>query len=173
MTQDDKVTGDRIVAASWWGTAALAATAVPAALAPDAVGPVAQAVAVVLFAAGIVVFLWAYAVAVGRSRAEELSVVGIWFLSGSAPTAVRRHLLGALAVQVAVGVTTASVRPFTSLAFGVLAPLYGLGLAGLWAARHGRFQLRPRSEGRSGPLPRSKGRSGPGQSSRPPRRGAI
>ena len=157
--QQQTVTGDRIVRASWWGTAALAATAVPAAIAPDALGPVAQVVAIVLFAAGIVAFLWAYGVAVGRSRTAELSIAGIWLLAGgSAPPAVRRHLLGALAVQVAVGVATASVRPFTSLAFGVLAPLYGLGLAGLWAARHGRFPTRS-------PL-------GPGRSSRPSRGGA-
>ena len=51
-------------------------------------------------------------------------------------------MLGSLAAQVAIGVGTAAARPFTSLAFGVLAPLYGLALTGLWGARHGRFENR-------------------------------
>ena len=45
--------------------------------------------------------------------------------------------------QVVAAVATAAVRPFTSLAFGVLAPMCGLGLIALWAGRHGTF---PRSE---------------------------
>jgi hypothetical protein len=35
-------------------------------------------------------------------------------------------------------------RPFTSLAFGVLSPLFGLAMAGLWGARHGSFGARTR-----------------------------
>jgi hypothetical protein len=45
----------------------------------------------------------------------------------------------ALAIQVVVAVTTASIRPFTTLAFGILVPMFGIGMNGLWAARHGRF----------------------------------
>jgi hypothetical protein len=40
---------------------------------------------------------------------------------------------------VVVAVATAAVRPFTPLAFGILVPLYGLGLAGVWAAAFGTF----------------------------------
>jgi hypothetical protein len=47
-----------------------------------------------------------------------------------------------LAVEILVALTTASVRPFTSLAFGVLAPVYGLALAGLWGAQYGTFKPR-------------------------------
>ena len=52
---------------------------------------------------------------------------------------MRRRLLGSFAVEVAVALATAGARPFTSLAFGLLVPVYGLGLAGLWAARYGTF----------------------------------
>jgi len=38
---------------------------------------------------------------------------------------------------------TAAARPNSSLAFGILAPLWGQGLAGLWGARHGAFPPRP------------------------------
>jgi hypothetical protein len=52
---------------------------------------------------------------------------------------VRRLLDGSLAVQVIVGFVTASARPFTTLAFGVLVPMFGGGCNGLWGARHGSF----------------------------------
>jgi hypothetical protein len=56
-----------------------------------------------------------------------------------APKPVRWRLWAALAVQCVVAVTAASVRPFTTAAFSVLVPMLGLGLNGLWAARHGTF----------------------------------
>ena len=134
--------GDRIVAASWWGTAALAVTA-GAAVVSSGARPVAAAVALALNVAGVIVFFWAYAVAVNRSRSDAIGIGGLFFLAGGvAPPSVRRAMLGSLAAQAAIGVGTAAARPFTSLAFGVLAPLYGLALTGLWGARHGRFENR-------------------------------
>ena len=66
----------------------------------------------------------------------------IYGLSGVAPQAVRRkfHLL--TFVQSAVAIATASIRPFSPQAFGILTPMLGLGLAGLWAAGHGTFAER-------------------------------
>jgi hypothetical protein len=133
-----------IVQASWAGTAAFPLTAVGAAVAPSAMKPVALAVAAALFAAGCGVFLWAFLLTAGRSRTEAVELAQVWFLTGpSTPRAVRRSLLGALAVQVVVGLVTAAVRPYTSLAAGVLVPMWGLGLCGLWAARHATFPPRP------------------------------
>ena len=92
------------------------------------------------------------ATAVGRSRYDEIDLAGLFFLSRSAPPAARRPLLGLLAVQIVVGVGAAAIRPFTVLAFCVLAPLWGLGLLTLWSARNGRFpprgQRRPDLPGR-------------------------
>jgi len=134
--------GRSIVLATWWATAAFAATALAAVVWRGA-RPVAATVALVLFAAGCAAFLSAYAVAVRRSRNESIGVGGLFFLGGDvAPVAVRRSLLGSLAAQGAVGLGTALARPFTSLAFGVLTPVVGLGLSGLWGARHGRFAPR-------------------------------
>jgi hypothetical protein len=95
-----------------------------------------------LFGGGAVIFLWAYAVAVGRSRSVDIGIGGLYFLAGSAPKDIRAQLLGSLAAQVATAIAAASIRPFTSVAFAVLAPLWGLGLAGLWAARYGTFPAR-------------------------------
>ena len=47
-----------------------------------------------------------------------------------------------------MGVVTAAAEPYTALAFGVLTPMYGLGLTVLWAALHGEFRPRPET-GRS------------------------
>ena len=127
---------------SWRGTAVFTVTAVAAAISPDLFRWPALVVAIVLFAIGIVVFLWAFLIAVERSRTEAIGIGGLYFLAGSAPRNVQRNLLGSLAVQVVVAVITASVRIFTSLAFGILVPMFGLAMAGLWGARHGVFDER-------------------------------
>jgi hypothetical protein len=134
--------------ASLAGTAAFTVTAVLA-VAVDALRPLAAATAIALFVAGIALFFWAYAVAVGRSRTDAIGIGGLFFLAGpeTAPPPIKRALLAALAVQTVVALATAAARPFTSLAFGVLAPLYGLALTGLWGARHGRFAPRAGGQG--------------------------
>lgn len=141
------MSGHRIVVASWAGTAALAVTAFPASAWP-VLDPVAVAVAVALFASGAGVFLWALARAAERSRSAAIGIGGLFFLQGSAPKPVRLHLLGSLAAQTVIGVTAASLRPFTPAAFGVLAPMFGLALCGLWASRYGSFGPRFTRPGR-------------------------
>ena len=133
-----------IVRASWIGTIVFAATAIAAVAAKPARIP-AVAVALALFAAGVLTFFWAYAIAVGRSRTDAIGIGGWFFLAGkeTAPPNDKRQLLASLAIQTAVALATAGARPFTTLAFGVLVPLFGLSLTGLYGARHGRFGPRP------------------------------
>ncbi len=143
--------GAGIRRASWAGTAVFVVTAVAAVVAPSTMEPVALAVAIGLFAGGCVVFLWGFVLVAGRSRTDRMELAQIWFLTGSpTPPSVRRSLLGALAVQVVVGLATAGARPYTSLAAGALVPMWGLGLCGLWAARHARFPERPPDPRRRG-----------------------
>ncbi len=144
------VPGRRWVEASWWGTAVFTVTAVAAAIAPDVASLPALVVDLTLFALGSGAFLWAYAISIERSRYEILSVAGIYFLAGgAAPRDVRVHMMSALTVQVVVALATAGVRPFTELAFGILVPMYGLGMAGRWAAEHGQY-----AKGRLDEIPR-------------------
>lgn len=99
---------------------------------------------VALFVAGCGAFLYAYAVAVGRSRSEVPSMAGVFFLADRvAPRRVTRTFRLLLAVQVVVALVTAAVRPFTALAAGVLVPMLGLGAMASWGARHGAFPPRP------------------------------
>ena len=133
--------GEFLVRAAVLGTGVFTVTAFAAVLTEAARG-VATVVDAVLFFVGILAFFGAYFRAVLRSRDELLGIGGIYFLSGSAPRRVRVLVLGSLAVQVVVAGATASLRPYTSLAFGMLVPMYGIGVAGLWGAFHGKYPER-------------------------------
>jgi hypothetical protein len=135
--------GDGIVTLDWAGTGVFVAVATLATIFPDDLARPAAVVDLVLFAVGVAAFLWAYGVAVSRSRTDQLSIAGLYFLADDvAPRAVRVRMRIALAVQIVVAIVSASIRLYTSVAFGILVPMFGLGLMGLWGARHGRFPAR-------------------------------
>lgn len=133
--------GGGIVRASLVGTAMFGAGAVAGVVAPDQLQWLGFAVSLALFVVGCVVFVSAFALAVARSRTDEIAVSTLYLMSGS-PAPVRVQLLGSLAVEVIVAFGTAAARPYTIAATAILAPVYGLGLCGLWAARYGTFPPR-------------------------------
>lgn len=110
--------------------------------------------AMTLFAIGVAAFIWAFWNAVQRSRTDEISVTQLFLLAGSpTPAVVRRPMVTALVLQILVAAATAVARPNSpngspgsSLAVGVLVPMLGVGLNGLWAALHGRFAERRTSD---------------------------
>ena len=152
------VPGRRVIQCAIAGTVLFTIVSVVEVIVQSWTRPVAVAVDLGLFAVGCTAFLGAYAIAIGRSRTEEIGVASLYLLTNRvAPNPVRIRLLVPFAVQCVVAVTVASVRPFTAAAFAVLVPMYGLGLNGVWAARHGTFgpRLRPapataESDGESG-----------------------
>ncbi|MEM8618410.1 MAG: hypothetical protein AAGF73_01680 [Actinomycetota bacterium] len=140
--------GDVIVMANAIGTAAFTVTALTAATVFSTVAQWVGAItAMSLFAVGVFTFLWAFYNAAQRSRIEQLSVMQLFFLVGTpTPSRIRRTMNVLLIVQVGVGLGTALARPNgpdgtpgSSLAVGILVPMFGLGLNGLWAAFHGDF----------------------------------
>jgi hypothetical protein len=149
MSAADPRPGDAIVRADLAGTAVFLVAlgiAVPARdhrFAQYVIG----AVSMVLFAIGVVTTLWAYTRALERSRQEEVGVANLYLLTGTtAPRAVKRTMLAALAVQVVAALIGASVGAaglgkgdLNALAFGVLVPMFGIGVNGVWAARHGTY----------------------------------
>ncbi|WP_436795603.1 hypothetical protein [Actinospongicola halichondriae] len=147
-TTDSAHEGPGVVNAAFAGTGALIAAAGAGVASPDSLGALTAVVAGALFAVGVVAFLWGYANGVVRSREEKITLGGLFFLSHTAPAVVRFRLRAALGIQVVVAVIAASVRPYTAVAFAVLAPMYGLGLLALWGARFGTFF--PRDDGRDG-----------------------
>jgi len=140
-----------IVLADLIGTAAFAVTAVYAAVVfSTAAQWVGAITAMALFAVGVFAFLWSFWNAVQRSRVEQIGVMQMYLLLGDpTPARVRRIMLTMLALQIGVGLVTAFARseaedgsPGTSLAVGILVPMFGLGLNGLWCAFHGIFPSR-------------------------------
>lgn len=126
---------------------------------------IAVGVAVGCFAVGVVVFLWGYWSAVQRSRYDNIAVASLYFLvDNCAPKNVMRAMNALLAVQVVIGVATASIRsstdgePGSTLAFGILVPMMGLGFNGLWGAFYGTF--RPRGDQANAGVPDEEASSG-------------
>ncbi|MDE0067495.1 MAG: hypothetical protein OXN44_11570 [Acidimicrobiaceae bacterium] len=134
--------GQAILNWSWFGTAVFTGTAAAAAIWPSWFQWPNLVVSLVLFVAGTAVMVWAFLIAVERSRHQVIGIGGLYFAAGSAPAEVRKILLTALAVQTVVALATAAIRIYTSAAFGVLVPVWGLGLTGLWCARFGEFEAR-------------------------------
>ncbi len=124
------------------GTGLFCVVTVAAAVWPDGLGSMAQIVALALFAAGCTAFLRAYLVAIGRSRREQVSTVTAFWGMPGASRALRLEFRVALGLQFAAGLAGAAARPFTVLAFGILAGVYGFGLMSLWGAACGSFPRR-------------------------------
>ena len=143
--------GDVIVRVDIAGTLVFMVTAIVAAVLFTGTAQWVGAVtAIALFFVGIGAFLWSFWNAVQRSRGEQVAVTQLYLLGGGvAPAPVRRIMLVLLAAQVVTGLGTALARtdaadgsPGTSLALGVLVPVFGLGMNGLWAAYHGTYRSR-------------------------------
>lgn len=146
----DEEAGSAILRAGIVATAVFLVVQVAADIAPGTPAlAVAVAVSLAMFVAGGVAFLAGFLLGVGRSRVEAVTLGGLFLLAGTAPERVRRVLFGTLGAQVVIALVTAGVRPFTPTAFGILAPLLGVGFTGLWAARHGTFFTRDEAQARA------------------------
>jgi hypothetical protein len=134
----DLARGRGIIVASWVGDVLFAVTAIPVALGVDAFDDPSVVVALLLFFASLVVWCWALGLAAVRTtRGDDVQVWSLFLLEGRVPARVRWHLYGAFVVCLAITVGTASANPF-----GVLVPMFPLGLVGLWGARHGVYPPR-------------------------------
>jgi hypothetical protein len=140
------VPGRSIIRASWASSGLFALSALPLALGVDDTA-VAVVVALLLFAASLVVWVWAFGVAAARSaRGDDIAVGSLFMMEGKVVRPVRRHLYASVAVCLVITALTASANPF-----GILVPMLPIGLVGLWGARHGEFPARSqRARGTAG-----------------------
>jgi len=136
-----------LVQASIGAAALLALTGVAAVALPETFAIPHAVLSGVLFIAGVVAYLWAYLLGISRSRTEAVTLSGLFFLSGrAAPPVVSRRLRLATLAQAVIVVAAAMSRPYTEVAYGILAPMFGMGSMALWGGRHGSFPDRaPRS----------------------------
>lgn len=96
-----------------------------------------------LFFAGGGLFLLGFWNAVQRSRQEIVNLPVLLGFDAAAISPHRRWKLWIpLLIVVVVALVGAAVRPFTQQAFGILAPMFQLGVMVLWTSRHARFEHR-------------------------------
>lgn len=101
------------------------------------------ALSVLLFFVGGGIFLLGFWNAVQRSKAEIVNLpVLLGFDSGAIAPTKRWRLWAPLLITTVVSIAGATFRPFTQQAFGILAPLFGLGVIALWTSRFARFERR-------------------------------
>ncbi len=134
------IEGRSLLLADLAGTVALALVTVLLALSDaDAVVLLGLAVAGVLFVGGCVAWGIGFLRAVGRSRTEQVDLAGLFYLTGSAPEQARTWFLRTWFAQIAIAVAAVAVsRP----PFGVMAPVWGIGLITWWGSRHATFPPR-------------------------------
>lgn len=148
---DDPPPGTNLVSLTVATTGLVVVMSALAAASPTRFGTAYAMLSGLLFAVGTAGLLWAYALGVTRSRADDVSIPGLFFLGGgTAPPAIRRSFRVALLVEVVAVVVAASIRPYTAVAFGILAPMFAMGLMATWGARHGTFPPRPAPGGGAG-----------------------
>lgn len=146
MTEgDSRPVGRTLVTASWVSTVALGVAGALGLVAIETFAPLVVFMSLAMFTIGSVLFFVAYAIAVGRSRTDAIGIGGLYFLAGSAPATVRRRLMASLGTQCLLVVVLIAIKPFSSLVFSALAPMFALGCAGVWGARYGTFA--PRATG--------------------------
>lgn len=148
------------------GTAAIVAAGVLGAVSDSLAKWFVVPVSAVTGAIGLVCFAASYFRAVGRSREHEISVSQLYAVAGTvAPAPVKRRLQWCLWAQIAVaivamvaGFSRTKPNQFNWAACIIAAPLFGLGLNGMWVATHGAFgpriiTARPPKRARRGAAP--------------------
>jgi hypothetical protein len=157
--------GTALVRIDMVGTALFVVVAAVSVVSQDLAKSVGAPFSFALGAVGIVAFIWSYALAVERSRTDEISVTQLYLVSGDvAPPRIKRALRAALTVQVAVALTAMSIgfartKPaeFNWAACTIVTPLFGFGMNGVWVSRHGRFAARILAPRKRRPVPDATG----------------
>ena len=133
------LTGFRIGLANLVITVKFALFSVLAAVFGDALYAYMTIFSLTLSALGCAIFLRALFHLAGRSRHEEVSVAGAFLLLEEAAIGAKAFFWSMLGIQLASALIAAGTRFYTPLAFGILVPVFGVGMMSLWGAKHARF----------------------------------
>jgi len=141
-TQPGSGSGQYLLRLTWQSTLILAVAAVCGVLTPEPFGPFVVIVSVTMFALGLFLLLFGLLYGLKRSRVEIVTVAGLFLLQNSAPRSIQRLFALSMVLQLAVAFTAAALKPYTDIAFVLLAPMLPVGSAALWSAQHGIFPER-------------------------------
>ena len=142
LVQDGGNPGQYLLRLAWLSTTLLAIVAALGLAASEDFLPFVVVVSSSMFLLGSFLLLLGLLYGLRRSRAEIVTVAGLFLLQGSAPSMVRRVFAWSIAFQFAIAFSAAAVEPYTEIAFVILAPMLPLGSAALWSAQHGFFAQR-------------------------------
>ena len=142
LVRDGVNPGQYLLRLAWLSTILLAIVAALGLAASEDFLPFVVVVSSSMFLLGSFLLLLGLLYGLRRSRAEIVTVAGLFLLQGSAPSMVRRVFAWSIAFQFAIAFSAAAVEPYTEIAFVILAPMLPLGSAALWSAQHGFFAQR-------------------------------
>ena len=142
LVRDGGNPGQYLLRLAWLSTILLAIVAALGLAASEDFLPFVVVVSSSMFLLGSFLLLLGLLHGLRRSRAEIVTVAGLFLLQGSAPSMVRRVFAWSIAFQFAIAFSAAAVEPYTEIAFVILAPMLPLGSAALWSAQHGFFAQR-------------------------------
>ncbi len=136
---NDGGSGQYLLRMAWVSTAVLAIVASAGLAASDVFVPMVVTVSSVMFLLGSLLLLLGLLNGLKRSRVEIVTVAGLFLMQDSVPKRVRRVFAWSMALQFVVAFTAAAMKPYTEIAFVILAPMLPVGSAALWSAQHGFF----------------------------------
>ena len=141
-SQSGRSPGQPLLRLAWQSTLALAVVATFGLMAPESSGPFVVTACLTMFVLGLFLFVFGLMYGLRRSRVEAVTVAGLFLLQNSAPRSIRRQFAWLTITQLVVALTAAALRPYTDIAFVILAPMLPVGSAALWSAQHGFFPER-------------------------------
>ena len=141
-SQSGRSPGQPLLRLAWQSTLALAVVATFGLMAPESSGPFVVTACLTMFVLGLLLFAFGLMFGLRRSRVEAVTVAGLFLLQNSAPRSIRRQFAWLTITQLVVALTAAALRPYTDIAFVILAPMLPVGSAALWSAQHGFFPER-------------------------------
>ena len=141
-SQSGRSPGQPLLRLAWQSTLALAVVATFGLMAPESSGPFVVTACLTMFVLGLLLFVFGLMYGLRRSRVEAVTVAGLFLLQNSAPRSIRRQFAWLTITQLVVALIAAALRPYTDIAFVILAPMLPVGSAALWSALHGFFPER-------------------------------
>ena len=141
-SQSGRSPGQPLLRLAWQSTLALAVVATFGLMAPESSGPFVVTACLTMFVLGLLLFVFGLMFGLRRSRVEAVTVAGLFLLQNSAPRSIRRQFAWLTITQLVVALIAAALRPYTDIAFVILAPMLPIGSAALWSAQHGFFPER-------------------------------